>query len=97
MDIFLHAYDKQKGGKYVRFSELQKKEVIDAVHGAFLGYVQDATINVKSGMIDCLLVSGEERSMLFDFKKSHVLKIKIQEIDIIGKEIILVRQNKDFN
>lgn len=81
----------------MRFSELQKKEVIDAVHGAFLGYVQDARINVQEGVIDHLLISGEERGMLFEFKKNDVLKITMQEIDIIGKEIILVRLNRDFN
>ena len=30
----------------MRFSEIQKKEVIDATKGSFLGYVQDATIDI---------------------------------------------------
>ncbi|SRR5699024_2685451 len=97
MVVLCIAYDRQKGGKDVRFSDIQKKEVIDAVQGAFLGYVQDATINVQDGTIDHLHISGEERGMLFEFKKSEALKITIEEIDIIGKEIILVRLNRDFN
>ena len=30
----------------MRFSEIQKKEVIDATKGSFLGFVQDATIDM---------------------------------------------------
>lgn len=97
MVFFRLAYDRQKGGKDVRFSDIQKKEVIDAIQGAFLGYVQDATINVEEGVIEHLHVSGEERGGLFEFKKSDVLKIKMEAIEIIGKEIILVRLNRDFN
>ena len=38
----------------MRFSEIQKKEVIDARKGAFLGYVQDATIDIVSGKVEAL-------------------------------------------
>ena len=31
----------------MRFSEIQKKEVIDVKKGAFLGFVQDATIDTE--------------------------------------------------
>ena len=40
----------------MKFSEIQKKEVIDATKGSFLGYVQDATIDVANGKVESLHV-----------------------------------------
>lgn len=42
----------------MRFSEIQKKEVIDTTKGSFLGFVQDATIDIKNGKVESLHVSG---------------------------------------
>ena len=45
----------------MRFSEIQKKEVIDATKGSFLGFVQDATIDIENGKVESLHVGGGER------------------------------------
>lgn len=79
----------------MRFSEIQKKEVIDGAKGSFLGYVQDATVDVKSGLIETLHVSGGEKGMFFDSKKGELRKIRIHDIMVIGKDIILVNEKVD--
>lgn len=79
----------------MRFSEIQKKEVIDGAKGSFLGFVQDATVNVKTGMIETLHVSGGEKGLFFDAKKNELKKIRIRDITVIGKDIILVNEKID--
>lgn len=85
-----HMLIKRSG--VVRFSEIQKKEVIDGAKGSFLGYVQDATVNVKTGIIETLHVSGGERGLFFDTKKNELRQIRIRDITVIGKDIILVNE-----
>ena len=54
----------------MKFSEIQKKEVIDATKGSFLGYVMDATIDVANGKVESLHVDlGEKGSFLTRNKK----------------------------
>lgn len=79
----------------MRFSEIQKKEVISATKGSFLGYVQDATIDVEKGVIEILHVSGGEKGLFFDTKKNELKKIRIRDITIIGKDIILVNEKME--
>lgn len=78
----------------MKFSEIQRKEVIDATKGTFLGYVQDATIDIKNGKVESLHISGGERSLFFDSKKSDLKKIRIEDIAIIGKDIVLVAKKE---
>lgn len=88
LPLLLHKVVKRS--EPMRFSEIQKKEVIDGTKGSFLGYVQDATIDVKKGMLESLHISGGERSIFFDTKKGEIQKIRLQDITIIGKDIVLV-------
>lgn len=74
----------------MRFSEIQKKEVIDGAKGSFLGYVQDATIDIKSGTVEALHISEGERGFFFDSKQKEPKKVFIKDITIIGKDIVLV-------
>ncbi|MDW0111856.1 MULTISPECIES: PRC-barrel domain-containing protein [Sporosarcina] len=79
----------------MRFSELQKKEVIEVKRGAFLGFVQDATIDMKNGKLDMLQVGGAERSLLFEPKMKDYKQIKYNDVVTIGKDIILVGKKLD--
>lgn len=79
----------------MRFSELQKKEVIEVKRGAFLGFVQDATIDMKNGKLDMLQVGGAERSLLFEPKMKDYKQIKYHDVVTIGKDIILVGKKLD--
>ena len=55
----------------MKFSEIQKKEVIDATKGSFLGYVQDATIDIENGKVESLHISEGERILFFDSKQKE--------------------------
>ena len=74
----------------MRFSEIQKKEVIDASKGAFLGYVQDATIDIVNGKVEALHIGESERGLFFDAKEIETKKVSLQDITTIGKDIVLV-------
>ena len=74
----------------MRFSEIQKKEVIDATKGSFLGYVQDATIDVVNGKVESLHVDLGEKGLFFDSKQKNTKKIRLKDISVIGKDIVLV-------
>ncbi|MHA6258627.1 PRC-barrel domain-containing protein [Sporosarcina sp. CAU 1771] len=74
----------------MKFSEIQKKEVIDATKGAFLGYVQDATIDIVNGKVESLHIGEGERSIFFDGKEKNTKKVRLQDITVIGKDIVLV-------
>ena len=78
----------------MRFSEIQKKEVIDGKKGAFLGFIQDATINIDNGTIDTFHVGDIERGLLFGNHKNEVHKILMKDVTVIGKDIILVGKNQ---
>lgn len=79
----------------MKFSEIQKKEVIDTTKGSFLGYIQDATIDVKSGTIETFHIGGGERALFFDSKKNDIKKVRVQDISVIGKDIVLVGKKQE--
>ncbi|MBO0585859.1 YlmC/YmxH family sporulation protein [Sporosarcina sp. E16_8] len=74
----------------MRFSEIQKKEVIDATKGTLLGFVQDATIDTVTGKVESLHVGGGERNSFFDTKDKDTKRVNLKEITTIGKDIVLV-------
>lgn len=74
----------------MKFSEIQKKEVIDATKGTLLGYVQDATIDIVNGKVEALHIGEGERNMFFDSKEKDTRKVRLQDITTIGKDIVLV-------
>lgn len=80
----------------MRFSEMQKKEVIDITKGAFLGFVQDATIDTKNGKVESLHIGGGERNSFFDGKGKEMKRVRLADIATIGKDIMLVG-NKEGN
>ena len=76
----------------MRFSSLQKKEVIELKKGSFLGFVQDATIDIESGKIAKLHIGEIQRSFFSDAKSKGVEKIGYEDVMTIGKDIILVQK-----
>lgn len=79
----------------MRFSDLQKKEVIEVKKGSFLGFVQDATIDMKNGKLDLLQVGGAERSLFLEPKVKDLKQIKYSDVVTIGKDIVLVGKKAD--
>ena len=80
----------------MRFSSMQKKEVIELKKGSFLGFVQDATIDIEKGVIAQLHIGELERSFFSDNKSKGVQKIDYKDVMTIGKDIILI-ENKQLN
>ncbi|BAQ10439.1 ylmc/ymxh family sporulation protein [Bacillus sp. OxB-1] len=76
----------------MRFSDIQKKEVIDVEKGTFLGFIQDATIDTADGKVKSLHVGGGDRSVFFDTRDKEVKKVPLGDVATIGKDIILVGQ-----
>ncbi|PID22564.1 YlmC/YmxH family sporulation protein [Sporosarcina sp. P3] len=89
-------HSMKEGGETMRFSSLQKKEVIELKKGAFLGFVQDATIDIEKGEIAQLHIGELERSFFSDSKSKGVQKIHYRDVMTIGKDIILI-DNKRLN
>lgn len=81
----------------MRFSEIQKKEVIDATKGSFLGFIQDATIDIKNGKVESLHVGGGERGLFFEAKEKDAKRVPLDTVATIGKDIILVGKKVDKN
>ncbi len=81
----------------MKFSEMQKKEVIDVSKGSFLGYVQDATIDTETGKIDAFHVGGGERGLFFESKDKNTKKVQLKDIETIGKDIVLVGKKMKRN
>lgn len=74
----------------MRFSTIQQKEVIEMTSGKFLGFIEDATIDVAKGTIEHLHIAENERFFLFESKRKQLKKIQLKQIEIIGKDIVLV-------
>lgn len=73
----------------MKFSDLQKKEFIEAGRGRQLGFAVDATISTDDGTIEFFHVGGMEKMRLFGSGEAPV-KIPLQRVMVIGKDVVLV-------
>lgn len=71
----------------MNLSDLQNKDIINMIDGKKIGNIIDAKFDIKSGMIDKLIV--EPTKGLFSLKNSG-LEISFHEIKKIGEDVILV-------
>ena len=75
-----------------RLQELRKKEVINAVNGCRIGFVDDLEIDTKCAKVIALIVFGRPR--LFGlFGKSDDFRIPWEKIRLIGEDAILVENS----
>ena len=72
--------------------DFKHKEVINIVDGKRLGYVQDVTANLESGIITSIIVPGNTK--LFNIFSSNDIVIPWENIKCIGEDIILVEVEK---
>lgn len=77
----------------MRFSSLQKKEVIELKKGSFIGFVLDAVIDIQKGKIEMLHIGETERSFFSDNKLKNEQKIPYGQVKTIGKDIVLIDGN----
>lgn len=72
--------------------DFKHKEVVNIKDGKRLGFVQDVTANLETGVITSIIVPGSNK--LFSmFSSSNDIVIPWQNIKCIGEDIILVEIN----
>jgi len=74
----------------VRISEFQIKDVVNVADGKKLGNIGDIEINVQTGKIDAIIISGSGKILGF-FGKDDDIIIPWENILKIGEDVILVR------
>lgn len=74
----------------VKISEFQIKDVVNIADGKKLGNIGDIDINLTTGKIDAVIISGSGRVLGF-FGKDEEIVIPWRNILKIGEDVILVR------
>ncbi len=69
--------------------DFKHKEVINITDGKRLGFVQDVTADLESGIITSIIVPGNSR-LLNMFSSNNDIVIPWQNIKCIGDDVILV-------
>lgn len=76
--------------------DFKHKEVVNIVDGKRLGFVQDVTADLESGVITSIIVPGNSK-LLNLFARNNDIVIPWQDIKCIGEDIILVEINKEYS
>ncbi|MDG5470211.1 YlmC/YmxH family sporulation protein [Jeotgalibacillus sp. ET6] len=74
----------------MRISELQQKDVVSVSDGKRLGPISDIDINVKTGMIEAIIIQGNGNWKGW-FSKGGEVTIPWKDLVKIGNDVILVR------
>ncbi|MBS4211927.1 MULTISPECIES: YlmC/YmxH family sporulation protein [Neobacillus] len=74
----------------VKISDFQIKDVVNVSDGKRLGNVGDIEINLTTGKIEAVVISGNGRVLGF-FGKDEDIVIPWKNIIKIGQDVILVR------
>jgi YlmC/YmxH family sporulation protein len=74
----------------VKISEFQIKDVVNVSDGKRLGNIGDIEINLSTGKIEAVVISGSGRVLGF-FGKDDDVVIPWKNIIKIGQDVILVR------
>ncbi len=76
--------------------DFKHKEVVNIVDGKRLGFVQDVTADLESGIITSIIVPGNSK-LINLFAGNNDIVIPWQNIKCIGEDIILVEINKEHS
>lgn len=76
--------------------DFKHKEVVNIVDGKRLGFVQDVTADLESGVITSIIVPGNSK-LLNLFAGNNDIVIPWQDIKCIGEDIVLVEINKEYS
>ncbi|WP_191268486.1 YlmC/YmxH family sporulation protein [Neobacillus kokaensis] len=74
----------------VKISDFQIKDVVNVSDGKRLGNIGDIEINLSTGKIEAVVISGNGRVLGF-FGKEEEIVIPWKNIIKIGQDVILVR------
>ena len=69
--------------------DFKHKEVINITDGKRLGFVQDVTADLESGIITSIIVPGNNK-LLNIFSSNNDIVVPWQNIKCIGDDVILV-------
>lgn len=69
--------------------DFKHKEVININDGKRLGYVQDVTANLETGMITSIIVPGSNKFFSM-FSSANDIVIPWKNVKCIGDDVILV-------
>ena len=75
-------------------SELKEKEVINLNNGEKLGFVDDIEFESETGTVADLIIMGRSGIMGL-FGKQDDIVLACSDIELIGKDTILVRYNEN--
>ncbi|WP_088105014.1 YlmC/YmxH family sporulation protein [Halalkalibacter urbisdiaboli] len=75
----------------MKISELQAKDIVNMENGKRLGHMNDLDINLTTGQIEAIIISGAGRVMGFFGKDEGEVVIPWHNILKIGSDVILVR------
>jgi YlmC/YmxH family sporulation protein len=76
----------------VKISEFQVKDIVNIYDGKKLGNMSDLSINISTGNIDAIIVSGGGKVMGLFGREEEVI-IPWNKIKKIGADVILVEHN----
>ena len=76
--------------------DFKHKEVVNIVDGKRLGFVQDVTADLESGVITSIIVPWNSK-LLNLFAGNNDIVIPWQDLKCIGEDIILVEINKEYS
>lgn len=74
----------------VKITEFQSKDIVNVTDGKRLGNISDIEINLQSGKIEKIILSGTGKLLWF-LGKEKELVIPWSNIVKIGSDVILVR------
>ncbi|MGN1259213.1 MAG: YlmC/YmxH family sporulation protein [Christensenellales bacterium] len=72
----------------LNFVDLKQKEIINIVDGKKLGYPDDFIFDSENTRIKSFTIPGESKA--FGFKKTESKTINLEDIFLIGDDVILV-------
>ncbi len=78
-----------------RLDELRNKQVVCIHSGDVLGYVGDIEFDITTGKIDSLVIFGKPRAFGL-FGKSEDIVIPWADIEVIGAQTVLVKNNSFY-
>lgn len=74
---------------HCRFSDLRHKEVISAVDGVRVGFVDDVIVDTKDARVVAFVIFGRF-FFLGIFGKREEIIIPWEKIDLIGEDVIMI-------
>jgi YlmC/YmxH family sporulation protein len=72
----------------LNFVDLKQKEIINIVDGKKLGYPDDIVFDSENTSVKSFTIPGQSRA--FGLKKGESRTIKLEDIFLIGEDVILV-------